>query len=76
MYKMSSYGNEITPQMLDRLYDDFAREQMRLMTDFKTDTISEMSKDLAIQKQLSLLNTIMVSILRFRNLRKKQSQGI
>jgi hypothetical protein len=73
---MSSYGNEITPQMLDRLYDDFAREQMRLMTDFKTDTISEMSKDLAIQKQLSLLNTIMVSILRFRNLRKKQSQGI
>lgn len=76
MYKMSSYGNEITPQSLDRLYDDFAREQMRLMTDFKTDTISEMSKDLAIQKQLSLLNTIMVSILRFRNLRKKQSQGI
>jgi hypothetical protein len=73
---MSNFGAEITPQFLDRLYDDFAREQMRLMTDFKTDTVSEMSKDLAIQKQLSLLNTIMVSILRFRNLRKKQSQCI
>jgi hypothetical protein len=73
---MSNFGAEITPQFLDRLYDDFAREQMRLMTDFKTDTVSEMSKDLAIQKQLSLLNTIMVSILRFRNLRKKQAQCI
>jgi hypothetical protein len=73
---MSNFGAEITPQFLDRLYDDFAREQMKLMTDFKTDTMSEMSKDVAIQKQLSLLNTIMVSILRFRNLRKKQAQCI
>jgi len=73
---MSNFGADMSPQSLDRLYDDFAREQLKLMTDFKTDTVSEMSKDVAIQKQLSLLNTIMISILRFRNLRKKQAQCI
>jgi hypothetical protein len=74
---MSNFNADMSPQFLDRMYDDFAREQLRLLSDFKTDaSSSEMSKDLAIQKQLSLLNTIMVSILRFRNLRKKQAQCI
>lgn len=62
----------MTPQSLDRLYDELSKEQMRLMSDFKTDaSSSEMTKDVAIQKQLSLLNTIMISVLRLRNLKKK-----
>lgn len=73
---MSSFGADITPQFLDRLYDDFSKEQMKLMTDFKTDTSSEMTKDLAIQKQLTLLNSIMIAILRYRNLKKKLSNTI
>lgn len=62
----------MTPQSLDRLYDELSKEQMRLMSDFKTDaSSSEMTKDVAIQKQLTLLNTIMISVLRLRNLKKK-----
>lgn len=70
---MSCYGAEMTPQSLDRLYDELSKEQMRLMSDFKTDASSEMTKDVALQKQLTLLNTIMISVLRLRNLKKKLS---
>lgn len=71
---MSCYGAEMTPQSLDRLYDELSKEQMRLMSDFKTDaSSSEMTKDVALQKQLTLLNTIMISVLRLRNLKKKLS---
>ena len=71
---MSCYGAEITPQYLDRVYDELSKEQMRLMSDFKTDvSSSEMTKDLSTQKQLTLLNTIMISVLRLRNLKKKLS---
>ena len=67
---MSNFG-DMTPQYLDRIYDELSKEQMRLMTDFKTDVNSEMTKDLSTQKQLTLLNTIMMSVLRLRNLKKK-----
>jgi len=71
---MSSYNIEMTPQSLDRLYDELSKEQMRLMSDFKTDvSSSEMTKDLSTQKQITLLNTIMISVLRLRNLKKKIS---
>lgn len=68
---MSCYGAEMTPQSLDRLYDELSKEQMRLMSDFKTDvSSSEIKKDLSTQKQLTLINTIMISVLRLRNLKK------
>lgn len=68
---MSCYGSEMTPQSLDRLYDELSKEQMRLMSDFKTDvSSSEIKKDLSTQKQLTLINTIMISVLRLRNLKK------
>lgn len=61
-------NNEINEQYLNRSYDEYQKEQMKLMNDLKNDTQLEDSKD--IQKQLSLLNTITINILRFRNLRK------
>ena len=66
MYKMSSYGNEISPQYLDKVYEDLSREQLRLLGDLKTDVSSDISKDVAVQKQLSLLNTLVITVLRYR----------
>lgn len=54
-------------QYFNRSYDEYQKEQMKLMNDLKNDTQME---DKDIQKQLTLLNTITISILRFRNLRK------
>jgi hypothetical protein len=68
---MSSYGNEISPQYLDKVYEDLSREQLRLLGDLKTDVSSDISKDVAVQKQLSLLNTLVITVLRLRNLKKK-----
>lgn len=70
------FGNELTPQYLDKLYEDLSREQMKLLNDLKTDITTDVAKDVAVQKQLSLLNTLVVSVLRLRNLKKKLSQSI
>ena len=74
---MSSFGlgTDISTQYLDRLYDDFSKEQLRLLGDLKTDVSTDITKDIAVQKQLSLLNTLVVSVLRLRNLKKKISQS-
>ena len=61
---------ELTEQKLNSLYDDFSREQLKLLGELKTGT-SDLSKDIEIQKQLSLLNTLMINTLRLRNLKKK-----
>jgi len=69
---MSTIGNDLTEQYLNKTYEDFSREQMRLMNALKNggDT-EEASKELDTQRQLTMLNGLMISILRFRNLRKK-----
>lgn len=61
--------NDLGEPQLNRMYDDLSKEQMRLMTEFKN--TDEKAKGIDIQKQLTLLNTITISILRFRNLRKQ-----
>lgn len=74
---MSSFGlcTDISTQYLDKIYDDLSREQMKLLSDLKTDITTDITKDVAVQKQLSLLNTLVVSVLRLRNLKKKISQS-
>jgi len=61
--------NDITAQYLDKVYEDFQKEQQRLLQDIKTgcDTIKEVDN----QKQFTLLNNLMINVLRLRNLRKK-----
>jgi len=61
-------NTELNEQYLNRCYDDFQKEQMKLMNDFKNDALVE---DKDIQKQITLLNTITINILRFRNLIKQ-----
>ena len=60
--------SDITEQYLNKCYEDFSKEQMRLMNDMKGAT--DDSKDRDIQKQLTLLNTLVSACLRLRNLKK------
>jgi len=67
MYSMST----INEQYLNRLYEDLAQEQQRLMGSLKSTLAEEgAQKEKDVTKQLSLINTLMISTLRFRNLRK------
>lgn len=64
-------GQDINEQYLNKLYEDLSREQMRLMGTFK-ETLVEEGKDKGndLTKQLTLLNTLMINTIRFRNLKK------
>ena len=66
-------GNDITEQYLNKCYEDFSKEQMRLMTDMKNATTSEFEadKEAEITKQITLLNSLMMGVMRLRNLKKK-----
>ena len=61
---------ELTEQSLNKMYDDLSKEQMKLLSDIKNEG-AELSKDIQIQKQLSILNTLMINTLRLRNIKKK-----
>lgn len=65
-------SNDLTEQYLNKCYEDFSREQMRLMNALKNGgETEEASKELDTQRQLTMLNGLMIGLLRFRNLRKK-----
>jgi hypothetical protein len=63
--------NTINENYLNRSWEDFSREQMRIMTDIKTGKEDESEKRL--QRELTLINSIMISLMRLRNLKKKDS---
>ncbi len=64
-------NNDITEQYLEKVYEDFSREQMSLMTEMKNSKDPEQySKQKDIQKQLTALNALMIGVLRYRNLKK------
>ena len=69
---MSGMFSDLNEQNLDKIYEDFSKEQMRLMTEMKNCKDAESNgKEQDIQKQLTLLNTLMINTLRLRNLKKK-----
>ena len=68
-------GNDLTEANLNQIYDFFSKEQMNHMNTIKTSKELDEKREKSIQKQLSLLNTIMISILRFRNIQKKETQS-
>lgn len=61
----------ISENYLNRCWDDFSREQMRLMTDIKTG--KEDKEEKKLQRELTLINGIMISLMRLRNLKKKEA---
>jgi hypothetical protein len=65
---------DITEQYLDRLYDDLQKEQMKLLQDIKTGCDKQKEKD--NQKQFTYLNTLMITCLRLRNLKKQIREKI
>lgn len=66
---MSSFGNDITEQYLNKIYEDLQKEQFKLMNDMKTGC--ENVKEKEITKQITLINTINLAVMRLRNARKK-----
>jgi hypothetical protein len=64
-------NEELTEQYLNGVYDNVMREHTRLLNDMKnTSTEMEKHKERDITKQLSILNSLMTSLLRLRNVKK------
>jgi hypothetical protein len=66
---MSSFGVDITEQYLNKVYEDLQKEQFKLMNDMKSGC--ENVKEREITKQITLINTINLAVMRLRNARKK-----
>ena len=62
-------NGEMTENYLEQLYDNLSIEHMRLMTELKKN--DETVKETDIQKQLTMLNMLMVGSLKLKNLKKK-----
>ena len=60
---------DITEQYLDKVYNDFHKEQMSLLQDIKTEC--DIIKEKDNQKQFTLLNNLMINVLRLKNLRRQ-----
>tara|TARA_R110000803_G_scaffold91469_4_gene158871 strand:- start:1537 stop:1755 length:219 start_codon:yes stop_codon:yes gene_type:complete len=64
------FGTEIiTKEYLDRIYDEFSRELQNLQNKFKEETKETAEAD--ITKQITLLNSLMMTTLRYRSLKRK-----
>ena len=61
---------EVSEAYLNQTYEIFATEQMKLMQNLKGSDDEEKQK--RIQKEFSLLNQIMIQILRFRILKNQR----
>ena len=60
-----------------KVYDDLSKESMSLMNYYQLispDVVDDEKKQTAITKQISLINSINMSLIRLRNLRKKTQQ--
>jgi len=67
-----NFQNDITEQYLNKVYDDLQQYQLRLMNDIKTTKDMENEKkQSAITRQISLINSINMNIIKLRNLKKK-----
>ena len=62
-------NNDLNIQYLERIYDDLQREQMRIMTELKNNN-QDKSQDKYHQKLFSTLNTLLINVMRLRNLKK------
>jgi hypothetical protein len=63
---------EISEQTLNRMYEDLQKEQMKLMNDIKT--TNDVGREKETQKQITMINTININVLRLRNLRKQLAE--
>lgn len=69
-----NFTNDINEQYLMKIYEDLNKESLSLMNSIKSsspDLVDDEKKQTAITKQISLINSINMSLIRLRNLRKK-----
>jgi hypothetical protein len=69
-----SFQNDITEQYLMSVYDNLQQEQLRLMNSVKSGNSNEMEdekKQTAITKQITLINSINMNLIKLRNLKRK-----
>jgi hypothetical protein len=63
--------SDITEQYLVKIYDDFQKEQMRLLGEMKNLGENDPpNKDRDIQKQLKEINAVIMGALKLRNVKK------
>ena len=72
---MFNCGNDLNENSLNSMYDVFSKEQMNLMNSIKSDKEVDEKREKSIQKKLTLLNTLMISLLLYRSLLKKEQQS-
>ena len=63
------FGTEINEAYLDKIYDDFSKEQTKLMESIKQ--CQDTKKEQDITKQITQISSLMMAVLRFRNLKRK-----
>jgi len=64
--------NELTETELNNIYHTFSKEQMRLLNLLHSCDTNLNEKD--IQSQFTLLNTLMLNVMRLRNKKKKVTE--
>ena len=70
-----NFQNDITEQYLVKVYEDLQQHQLRLMNDMKsTNEMENEKKQNSITKQISLINSINMGIIKLRNLKKKTQE--
>lgn len=70
-----NFQNDITEQYLVKVYDDLQQYQLKLMNDIKTTgEMENEKKQNALTKQITLINSINMNIIRLRNLKKKTTE--
>ena len=62
-------NSDITEQYLNQIYDNFSREQQKIMNDFKTS--SDDSKIKRLHKEINIIHNIELNILKLKSLKKK-----
>jgi hypothetical protein len=61
---------EVSEAYLNQTYEVFATEQMKVLQSLKA--LDDEEKQKRAQKEISLINQVMIQILRYRNLKRQR----
>ena len=64
-------NTDISEQYLSSTYDNFQKEHARIMSSFNSSDNLETEKEKDLEKQIAMLNSLMLQLLKFKSLRKK-----
>lgn len=61
-------NNDITEHYLNNTYDNFSREQQKLLNELKSS--SDVKKSKQVEKEINVIHSIEINILKLKSLRK------